>query len=132
MHLLKHGTSQKQPKRHEIRQNDPPPKKNKKQKTKTKQNKTKTKQKQKRNDLQNFKIRGIWNFLLAFVFQTLSQMTKFGYFGSISINFLIITKFWLYPFSKVLISNLTLISENFKPKRLDLGILSQKVLIFYS
>ena len=85
-----------------------------------------------RNDPQNFKIRGIWNFLLAFVFQTLSQMTKFEYFGSISINFLIKTKFWLDPILKVLISNLTLISKNFKAKRLNLGILSRKVLTFYS
>ena len=35
-----------------------------------------------------------------------AEMPKFGYFGPKSINFLILTKFCLYPISKVLISNL--------------------------
>ena len=46
---------------------------------------------------QNFKIREVWHFLMAFVFQASSPNPKFGYFWSISINFLIITKFCLYP-----------------------------------
>ena len=39
-------------------------------------------------------------------------MPKFGHFGPKSINFLILTKFCLYPILKVLISNLTLLFEN--------------------
>ena len=53
-------------------------------------------------------------------------MFKFGYFESISINFLIITKFCLYPISKVLISNLTFAFENFKPKSPNFSILDRK------
>ena len=40
-------------------------------------------------------------------------MPKFGHFGPKSINLLILTKFRQYHFSKVLISNLTLVFENF-------------------
>ena len=53
-------------------------------------------------------------------------MSKFGHFGPKSINFLILTKFCLYPVLKVLISNQTFVFENFKPKFPDFGVVSQK------
>ena len=108
---------------------------------------------------QIFKIGEIWNFLLAFVFQTSSpnpqiwvfgprsinfsifhvactlfrrlrfqiwhcflklraQISKYWHFGSKCINFLNLTKFCLYPITKVLIFgfDLTLVFENFEPK----------------
>ena len=45
-----------------------------------------------------------------------AQMPNFGHSGSKSINFLILTKFPLYPVSKVLISNLTFVFQDFEPK----------------
>ena len=63
--------------------------------------------------------------LLFFTLRT--QMPKFWYFGSISINFLILTKFCMYPISNVLTSNLTLVFENFGPKSPNLGIFGQKI-----
>lgn len=80
---------------------------------------------------QNFNIREIWNFLLAFFFQTLNPNAKFGYFGERSIKlFNLLTKFCLYFILKMLIWNLTLFFESFKPKCLYLGILGQKVSCF--
>ena len=66
---------------------------------------------------QNFKIGEIWNFLLAFVLQTLSPNAQIWIF---SINKYQLsnrsTIFCLYFISKVLISNLALFFENFEPK----------------
>ena len=54
------------------------------------------------------------DFKLDIGFQKVwTQMPKFGFFGPKSINFLILTKFCMYPISKVLISNLTFVFENF-------------------
>ena len=53
-------------------------------------------------------------------------MPKLGHFGQKSINFLILTKFCMYPILKVLISNLTFVFENVELKSPNLGILSQK------
>ena len=55
-------------------------------------------------------------------------MPHFGHFGLKSINFLILTKFPLYPVSKVLIPNLTFVFQDFDPKYLNLGLLGEKVL----
>ena len=67
---------------------------------------------------------GIFWWLLFYKLKV--QMPKFGYFGSISINYLIKTKFCPYPISKVLISSLTLIFENFESKPSNLGIWAKK------
>ena len=77
---------------------------------------------------QNFEIRIIFNQLLLFSLRV--QVSKFGRFGSKSINFLILTKFCVYSISKILISNLTFVFERFQPKFPNLGIMGQKVLIF--
>ena len=66
-------------------------------------------------------------FCQLLFFTLWAHMPKFGYFGSISINFLILTKFCMYPISKVLISNLTLVFENFGLKCPNLGIFGQKL-----
>ena len=57
-------------------------------------------------------------------------MHKLEHFGSKSINFLALTKFWLYPVSKVLISNQTFVFENFKPKLPNFGVVLQKKINF--
>ena len=58
-------------------------------------------------------------------------MPIFGHFGSKKINFLILlVKFCINPISNVLISNLTLVFENFEPKSPNVGILGQKVSTF--
>ena len=57
-------------------------------------------------------------------------MPKFGHFGPKSINFLILTKFCMYPILDVLVLNLALAFENFEPKFPNLGILDQKLSIF--
>ena len=61
-----------------------------------------------------------------------AQIPKYGHFGPKSINCLILTKFHMYPISNVLISNLTLVFENFELKSLNLSILGQEVLSFWS
>ena len=53
-------------------------------------------------------------------------MPKFGHFGSKSINFLILTKFCMYPISKVLTSNPTFVFKNFEHKSPNLGITNFK------
>ena len=68
--------------------------------------------------------------LTLFFQKIVAQMPKFGYFGKRRINFLILTKFCLYPILKVLISNLALVLENFKPKCSNLEILGQNYLLF--
>ena len=55
------------------------------------------------------------------------QIPKFWHFGSKIINFLILTKFCMYPIPKMLISNLTLVFENFEHKCPNLCILVQQV-----
>ena len=77
-YLLKLGTSRNQSKRAETSRKQPqrPKKLEKRQET-----------------TQNVKIGQIWNFLLVFVFQILSPNTQIK---SISINFLILRKFYLY------------------------------------
>ena len=57
-------------------------------------------------------------------------MSNFEHFEPKRINFLVLTKFRLYPISKVMISNLTFVFQNFEHKSPNLGILSQKVLTF--
>ena len=53
---------------------------------------------------------------LIFVFKNFEQKCpNLGILGQKSINFLILTKFWLYRISKVLILNLKFTFENFKP-----------------
>ena len=61
-----------------------------------------------------------------------AQMPKSRHFGPKIINFLILTKFRMYPILKVLISNLTFVFESFEPKSPNLGTLGQKVLTFKS
>ena len=75
---------------------------------------------------QRLKIGEIWNFLLAFFSNFEPKCPNFWHFGSKSINFLVFTKFYLYPISKKLISNLTLFFENFEPKCPFMGILFKK------
>ena len=70
---------------------------------------------------------GIFYQLLFFKFW--AQMPKFEHFWPKSINLLILTKFPMYPISKVLISNLSFVFKNVEPKSLNLGILGQRVLI---
>ena len=65
---------------------------------------------------------GFWKFW--------APIPKYGHFGSKNINFLILTKFCLYPISKVLISNLAFIFKDFEPNSLNLRTLDQKVLTF--
>ena len=55
-------------------------------------------------------------------------MLQAGHFGPASFNFLILTKFLMYPILNVLISNLSFTFENFESKCPSLGILGQKVL----
>ena len=55
----------------------------------------------------------------------------FGHFGPKSINLLILTKFCMYPNSKVLISNLVLVLEKFEAKCPNQGIFGQKVSTMY-
>ena len=43
-----------------------------------------------------------------------AQIHQFGHFGTNSIKFLILKKFCLYPGSEVLISNLTIVFEDFE------------------
>ena len=56
-------------------------------------------------------------------------MSKRIKFGAKRINFLILTKFCLHPISKVLISDLTFVFENFELKFPDLSILGKKKLL---
>ena len=51
-----------------------------------------------------------------------AQIPKFRHFGPESMNFLILAKLCISPISKVLISNLTLVFENFESKCPNLGI----------
>ena len=60
---------------------------------------------------QIFKIGEIWNFLLAFVFQTSSPNPQIWVFGPRSINI----PCCLHPISKVVISNLALLFEVASP-----------------
>ena len=56
-----------------------------------------------------------------------AQMPKFRHFRSNSINFLILSaKFYMYPISNLLISNLTLVSKNVEPNSPNMGILCEK------
>ena len=57
-----------------------------------------------------------------------AQMPKFEHFGPKGINFLILTKFCVYPILNVMLSNLSFVFENFEPKYPNLGIFGQKVL----
>ena len=54
-----------------------------------------------------------------------AKIPKSVHVGPKSIHFLILTKFYLYPISKVLISNLTFVFEKFEPKSPNVGILGQ-------
>ena len=53
-------------------------------------------------------------------------MPKFGYFVPKNINYLIFQRIYLYPTLKVLISNLTLVFENFDPKYRNVSIYAKK------
>ena len=64
------------------------------------------------------------------VFENFKQIPIFGYFGPKSINFVILSKFCLYPISKVLISNLTFLFENVEPKSPYSGIWTKKYQLF--
>ena len=79
---------------------------------------------------QNFKFGEIWNFLLSFVFQSLSPNAQIWAFGPKSINFLVLMKFCIHPILYVLISNLSFVFEYLEPKFPNLGILDQKLLTF--
>ena len=57
-------------------------------------------------------------------------MPKFGYFGLKTVNFLIFTKFRMYPILNVLILNLSYVFENFEPKGPNLDTLGQEELTF--
>ena len=57
-------------------------------------------------------------------------MPRLGYFGSKSINFIIFAKFCMCSISNVVISNLTLVFENFQPKSPNMGILGSKNIDF--
>lgn len=61
-----------------------------------------------------------------------AQMPKSGYSRSVSINFLVMKNFCLYPISKIpCILNLTLVFESFGCKCPNLGILGQKVFLTF-
>ena len=114
--------SKHQPKRAETSQNDS--------KHQPKRPETSRNDKKKlRNNLQRPKISKLGKSVISY-WLLFFQTSKFGYFGSISINFLIITKYYRQPISKVLVSNLTLVFEIFESKRPNLGILGQKVASF--
>ena len=67
------------------------------------------------------------DFKFAICFWKLrAEIPKFGHFVPKSINSLILTKFRVYSFSKVLILNLTLVFKNVEPKCPNLGNLNQK------
>ena len=57
-----------------------------------------------------------------------ARKPTFRHFQPKGINFLIITILYLYPVSKVLISNQRFVFESFKPKSSNFGVLSQKKL----
>ena len=57
-------------------------------------------------------------------------MPKFEHFRPKSFNFLILTKFPMYPILNMQISNLSFVFENFEPKCPNLGIFDQKVSTF--
>ena len=59
-----------------------------------------------------------------------SASFHFSNFGAKRINFLILTKFCMYPILNVLISNLLFGFEKLEPKGSNLDILDQKVLTF--
>ena len=59
-----------------------------------------------------------------------SACFHFSNFGAKRINFLILTKFCMYPILNVLISNLLFGFEKLEPKGSNLDILDQKVLTF--
>lgn len=64
---------------------------------------------------QNFKMGKIWNFLLAFIFQFLSPHVPIWVFWAKKYQLFILMKCCLYPVSKALISNLTLLSKTLIP-----------------
>ena len=59
-----------------------------------------------------------------------AQIPKYDHFKAKSTNFLVFTKFCMCTFSKVVISNLSFVFENFEPKSKNLDVLYQKVLTF--
>ena len=82
---------------------------------------------------QNFEIGEIWNFLLVFVFRISCPNAQIQAFWAKKYQLSnLLTKFSVYPISKVLISNLAFVSQNVELKCPILGILGQKVLPFKS
>ena len=76
----------------------------------------------------NFKINEIWNFLLTLVFQTSGPNAQIWLFWAKKYQLSnLSTKFCMYPISNELISNLTLVFENFESKSPNMGTLRQKV-----
>ena len=55
-------------------------------------------------------------------------MPKLAFFGPKSSDFLILKIFFMSPISKVLISNLTVVFEDFEPKCPNLSFLGQKIM----
>ena len=110
-----------EPKRPETSQNDP--------KHQPKRPKTSRNDKKLRNNLQRPRISKLGKSVISY-WLLFFQTSKFGYFGSISINFLIITKYYRQRISKVLVSNVTLVFEIFESRHPNLGILGQKVSSF--
>lgn len=62
-----------------------------------------------------FQMGKIWNFLLAFIFQFLSPHVPIWVFWAKKYQLFILMKCCLYPVSKALISNLTLLSKTLIP-----------------
>ena len=62
--------------------------------------------------------------------KVLAQLSRSRHFRPKRTNFLILTKFCINSFSKVLIWNLTLVMKNLEPKCPNLGIFDQNVPFF--
>ena len=70
-------------------------------------------------------------FLLAFIFQTSSPNAEIWVFWAKKFQFSnLLTKFYLHPISKMLISNLALVLKNFEPKSPNMDIMGQKIPTF--
>ena len=67
---------------------------------------------------------------MSLVFENVEPRCKNWPFRDKNINFLILAKFRVYPILNVLISNLTLVFENFEPKSPNTGNFCQKRSVF--
>ena len=119
MYLLKPRTSQNQPKRHETSRNDLKPAKTTLKNCETTQSDPEF---QHWRNLEFSTSLGFSNFKPKC--PNLRISGKKYQLSNLS------TKFWMYPNSNVVISNLTLVFENFEPKFRNIDTLAQEVSTF--